>query len=337
MKEVRIKNSVVGGDNPTYIIAEVGINHNGDLELAKDMILAAWENGADAVKIQTFVTEKFLHPSHPSYQHDIDAEISHKDEQQLWDFAAARKINLFSTPEEFSSLRFIAKQNPGLMKIASMDFNYKQLIQGAAALHKPIILSSGMSTLEETHRAVRWAQEAGNTDCMVLHCVSCYPTPPEACNLNVIQTLKTALGCPVGFSDHTIGTHIPFAAVCLGADIVEKHFTLDKKMGGPDQKISMSPDDLRNFVKNVRDFERSRGTGVKEPTPEEAQPRIFKRRGIYAKRTLKRGEILTPEDVVFFAPSTPLSRVTDWDKLVGRPLTREVKKMTPIGFEDTNA
>lgn len=334
MKQIRVGNKVIGENSPTYIIAEVGINHNGDTTLAKEMISAAWENGADAVKIQTFITKEFLHPSHPSYKHDIDAEISHEQEQELWDYAAERGINLFSTPEEFSSLKFISSQNPDLIKIASMDFNYKELVQKASRLKKPIILSSGMSSLEEVLRTVRWVQEAGNDKYMILHCVSCYPTKPEESNLRVIPVLKNTLNCPVGFSDHTEGTHIAFAAVCLGANIIEKHFTLDKSMSGPDQKISMSPDDLKNLVSNVRDLEKARGTGVKAPSPSETAPRIFKRRGIYAKRPLTPGEKLTYDDVVFYAPSSEASSVENWDQFNGRHLTTPVGAMGLISLKN---
>jgi len=334
MRQVKIGDRNVGDNYPAYIIAEVGINHNGDLALAKEMISAAWESGADAVKIQTFITKEFLHPSHPSYQHDIDAEISHDEEQELWDYAKTNNINLFSTPEEFLSLQFIQKQNPSLLKIASMDFNYKELVQRAASLKKPIILSSGMSTLEEVLRTVRWVEEAGNEDYMLLHCVSCYPTPVESCNLNVIKTLKAALGCPVGFSDHTEGTHVAFSAVCLGANIIEKHFTMNKDMAGPDQRISMTPKDLRMLVDNIRDFERAKGTGIKMPAKEEREPRVFKRRGIYSKNPLSPGDILTREDVVFFAPSTPESNVDDWERFVGRKVIKHIEPMSTIGFGD---
>ena len=136
MKFFQVGNRTIGDNYPTYIIAEIGINHNGDVALAKDMVAAAWESGADAVKIQTFITKEFLHPFHPNFQCDINAEIPHEKEQEIWDFAKQRNINLFSTPEEFKSLEFIKKQNPALIKIAAMDFNYKELIQKAASLKK---------------------------------------------------------------------------------------------------------------------------------------------------------------------------------------------------------
>ncbi|MCX5816452.1 MAG: N-acetylneuraminate synthase family protein [Proteobacteria bacterium] len=331
---MRIGNKIVGDGQPVYIIAEIGINHNGDVTLAKEMVAAAWESGADAVKIQTFVTREFLHPSHPGFQYDIDAEISQEKEQEIWDFARQRDINLFSTPEEFISLEFIRKQNPQLIKIAAMDFNYKDLIQGAASLQKPIILSSGMSDLEEVLQTVRWVEESGNRDYVVLHCVSCYPTPPQACNLMAIKTMKTLLDCPVGYSDHTEGIHIPFAAVALGANVIEKHFTIDKSLPGPDQKCSMDPLGLKMLVSNIRDLEKAFGHGHKEPAPEEAQPRLFKRRGIYAAVDIKAGTVLKENGVVFYAPSTAQSRVTDWPIINGRKLKRDIMRMDLITLDD---
>lgn len=334
MNQVNIDGKVVGGGHPTYVIAEVGINHNGEVSLAKEMIAAAWECGADAVKLQTFITRDFLHPSHPDYCYDMEAEISHDQEQELWDYARARNINLFSTPEEFKSLEFIAKQDPALIKIAAMDFNYQGLIQRAAMLQKPIVLSAGMSTLEEVLRAVRWVEEAGNRQYVILHCVSCYPASPQACNLRAIQTMKTVLDCPVGFSDHTDGTHIPLAAVALGADVIEKHFTIDKKLPGPDQKCSMDPEELKDLISSLRDLERAFGHGRKEPAPEEQNARQYKRRGIYAAADLPAGGVLRESDVLFFAPSHGQSEVTDWPAMANRILNKDIRRMDPITLSD---
>lgn len=334
MKIVNIAGRCVGDGYPAYVIAEIGINHNGDVSLAKEMIAVAWESGADAVKMQTFITKDFLHPTHPGFQYDIDAEIPHEKEQEIWDFAKQRGINLFSTPEEFKSLDFIKRQNPSLIKIAAMDFNYQELVQGAALLKKPIILSSGMSTLEEVLRTVRWVEEVGNKDYIILHCISCYPAPPEACNLSVIQTMKKALCCPVGYSDHTEGIHLPFVAVALGANIIEKHFTIDKSLPGPDQKCSMDPDDLKTLISNIRDLEKAMGHGRKEPATEEQEALRFKRRGIYAATDLKSGTILKREDVLFYAPSAEKSKVTDWPLMVGRRINRTVAKMALITIDD---
>lgn len=329
-KHFKIGNQIVGDGHPAFIIAEVGINHNGNVEMAKEMISAAWESGADAVKIQTFITSEFLHPSHPTYQYDLDAEISHESELELWDYAQKQGIRLFSTPEDLKSLAFLRERRPPLVKIAAMDFNFPTLIKGAAGLAVPIILSSGMSTLEEVLKAVRWVEEAGNEECAILHCVSCYPTPPEECNLNAIRTLKSVLNGPVGYSDHTIGIHIPIAAVALGANIIEKHFTLDKRQPGPDQVNSMDPADLSALVKQVRELESAMGNGVKMPSKREAEPRRFKRRGIYAGDEIKAGQKLTESNVVFWAPSTEESTVDDWPAVEGRLASRDIAKGAPI-------
>lgn len=334
MKMVRIGNKVVGDGHPAYVIAEIGINHNGDVSLAKEMVSAAWATGADAVKIQTFVTRAFLHPTHPGFQYDIDAEISHEKEHEIWEFARQNNINLFSTPEEFISLEFIKKQNPNLIKIAAMDFNYKDLIQEVASLQKPVILSSGMSHLEEVLQAVRWMEQVGHKDHIVLHCVSCYPAPPQACNLKAIKTMKTILDCPVGFSDHTEGIHIPVVAVALGANVIEKHFTLDKTLPGPDQRCSMDPDDLKIMIGNIRDLEKALGDGLKKPAIEEEQPRLFKRRGVYAARDLFVGTTLKKSDVLFLAPSHERSKVTDWPTMVMHVLKRNIMKMELITLDD---
>lgn len=334
MRPVKIGNKVIGDGYPAYIIAEIGINHNGDVALAKEMVSAAWESGTDAVKIQTFITKEFLHPSHPGYHYDIDAEISHEKEEEIWDFARKKKINLFSTPEEFRSLEFIKEKNPKLIKIAAMDFNYKDLVQKAASLKMPIILSSGMSDMDEVRQTVKWVEEVGNFEYMVLHCVSCYPAPPQACNLMAIKTMKAELNCPVGYSDHTEGIHISLAAVALGANIIEKHFTIDKSLPGPDQKCSIAPVDLRMLINNIRDLEKAFGHGRKEPAPEEEKSRIFKRRGIYAAVDIKAGSILMDGDVVFYAPSAVNSKVTDWPNMKGRTLKRDIPNMGLITEED---
>ena len=334
MKPVQIGSRKVGDGHPAYIIAEIGINHGGDCVLAREMIQAAWETGVDAVKIQTFITRDFLHPSHPSYRYDIEAEISHAREQELWDFARQKQINLFSTPEEFKSLAYIQQQNPALIKIAAMDFNYRELVQAAASLQKPIILSSGMSTLEEALRTVRWVEETGNEQSIVLHCVSCYPALPADCNLRAIDTLKRALKCPVGFSDHTAGIHIPLAAVALGANVIEKHFTLDKKMAGPDHRCSADPAEMREFIHAVRDLESAMGDGCKQPAASEAAPRRFKRRGVYAVADLKAGETLAREKVAFMAPSVDRGALEDWPRMEGARLKRHIAAMSAIRLDD---
>lgn len=336
-RTVNINGRLVGKGHPAYVIAEVGINHQGRVDLALEMVEAAWKAGADAVKIQTFITKDFLSPLHPGYQYDIDAEIPHEQEQRIWNFAREKGITLFSTPEEAKSLAFIARQNPPCVKSAAMDFDCKEHIQSLAALKIPFILSSGMSTLEETLRTMRWVEEAGNDSPILLHCVSCYPAPVSACNLLAITTLMQVFDCPVGYSDHTIGTHMAFAAVVMGAQVIEKHFTLDHKLAGPDQACSMDPAELRRLVSDIRDFEAGRGDGRKTPAPEEAEPRKFKRRGIYAMKDLPAGCVVDRASVAFLAPSQPGGTQADWPRIEGSRLVRAVSSGSPLTLEDIGA
>ncbi|WP_419779736.1 N-acetylneuraminate synthase family protein [Maridesulfovibrio sp.] len=325
-KIINISGREVGGNAPCYIIAEVGINHMGNPELAWEMIDAAWSSGADAVKIQTFNTPEFLHPSHPCYKLDMDCQLSWEDELDLWNKARKKGIVLFSTPEDHGSLEFIKKQKPPLIKVAAMDFDCKEHVQAVSKLGLPTILSSGMSTLEETLRTVRWVEEAGNTDSIVLHCVSLYPAPAKAMNLRAIQTLAGILSCPVGFSDHSQGIHIPLSAVALGAKVIEKHFTLDKKLEGPDQACSMDPAELSELKHQIRELESALGHGRKEPAEEEIPPRLFKRRGVYAARNMKRGESITRKDVHFLAPSSVDSTMYLWTDIKSSQLKCDIAK-----------
>ncbi|CAB1082052.1 N-acetylneuraminate synthase (EC [Olavius algarvensis Delta 1 endosymbiont] len=333
MKIVDVGERKIGDAQPTYIIAEIGINHGGSVERAKEMVDAAWQSGADAVKIQSFITDDFLHKSHPSYQYDVEAEISKEKELEIWEYAGKKEINLFATPEEFRSLSFIKSLSPNLVKIAAMDFNYKDLVVAAARINKPIILSSGMCSLEEVLRTVRWVKEAGNDRYIVLHCVSNYPSEPKSCNLNAIRTLKNSLNCPVGFSDHTVGIHIALTAVALGANVIEKHFTLDHTQNGPDHRCSADPGELRQLVSQIRDFESARGDGVKRPAIEENEPRVHKRRGIYAIDYLSAGTLLTKKNVLFLAPSSETSTLELWPRMERARLNKDVpaRQLIEIG------
>jgi sialic acid synthase SpsE len=334
MKIVGVDEKRIGDGHPTYIIAEVGINHGGSVDLAKEMIDAAWKSGADAVKIQSFITDEFLHKSHPSYQYDIDAEIPKEKELAIWEYAKREGIHLFATPEEFRSLSFVKKMNPKLIKIAAMDFNYKDLVVAAAEMKKPIILSSGMCTMEEVLRTIRWVKEAGNDNYILLHCVSNYPSEPKSCNLNVIRTLKNILDCPVGFSDHTVGIHIPLAAVTLGANVIEKHFTLDHRLEGPDHQCSADPLEFKQLVLQIRDLESAMGDGIKKPAFEEKMPRIFKRRGVYAANNLAAGMTLTKDKVLFLAPSNEKSTLDLWPRMEGGRLKKDVPALLPIEISE---
>jgi N,N'-diacetyllegionaminate synthase len=324
MKTVYIGEKAIGKGNPVYIIAEIGINHNGDVELARDTIDAALDAGADAVKLQTYTTEGFIHPENPIFGAVKSCELSRDEYADLFEHARRRNGVIFSTPECKEDIQFLMTLDPSAIKIASMDLNYKAFIQLAAGTGKPILLSTGMSYLYEVANTVRWIEEVGNDRIILFHCVSCYPTPPEECNLSSMGTLADAFGYPVGFSDHTIGQEIPSAAVCMGAQIVEKHFTLDKGLEGPDHAGSADPNDLSKLVSFIRTYEKATGHGIKRPSRSEEITRLKKRRSIYAERKLLKGETLSIEDIQLLTPSVPESQLEDMENFLGRKIKEDI-------------
>ncbi len=330
MECVDISGKRIGDESLAYIIAEIGINHNGDVKLACETIDAALECGANAVKIQTYKTENFIHPDNPGFKTAKMCELSYEDYAFLFEYTRKRDGVIFSTPESLEDIQFLKNINSPAVKIASMDLNYKELIKSAARLGRPIILSTGMSYLNEVATAVRWIEEEGNKQIIILHCVSCYPTTIEECNLSAIPLLATTFNYPYGFSDHTVGIEIAFAAVCMGAKVIEKHFTLDKSLTGPDHACSASPDELKRLVSFVRNYEKAIGDGVKVPSTSEVSQRFRKRRGIYSRRALSKGDILTINDLQFLTPSTPESQLELINDFLGKKLKRDIPKYTLI-------
>ena len=326
MKTVKINGREIGEGFPTYVIAEVGINHNGDVKLARETIDAAIMSGADAVKLQTYTTEGFIHPENPIFEAVRSCELTKDEYKELFEYARSKGAVVFSTPECIEDIRFLKTLDPPAIKIAAMDMNYREFVKEAANLAKPVILSTGMSYFNEVANAVRWIEDAGNKQLIILHCVSCYPTPPQECNLSAMKIMEEAFGYPTGFSDHTVGYDIPFAAACMGARVIEKHFTLDKKLPGPDHAGSADPEDLARLIKSIRTYEEAVGNGVKRPSPSEETTRLKKRRSLYAKRELKKGDILRVEDIGFLTPSVPDSQMEDLEAFLGRTIKDGVRK-----------
>jgi len=326
MKTVSIGGHEIGVGFPTYVIAEVGINHNGDVKLARETIDAAIDSGADAVKLQTYTTGGFIHPENPIFEAVRSCELTKEEYKELFEYASAKGAVVFSTPECIEDIRFLESLDPPAMKIASMDMNYREFVREAARLGKPIILSTGMSYFHEVANAVRWIEETGNDKIVLLHCVSCYPTPPQECNLSVMAAMESAFGYPTGFSDHTVGFDVPFAAACMGARVIEKHFTLDKGLPGPDHAGSADPQDLSRLISAIRTYEQAIGSGIKRPSTSEEVTRLKKRRSIYARHDLQKGDVLKADDVGFFTPSVPESQMEDLETFLGRTLKETVRK-----------
>jgi len=320
MNEIKIKDRTIGGKNPCFIIAEAGVNHNGDVDTAKKMIDAANEAGADAVKFQTFIAEKLATKKvgKADYQKkDNDAgtqfdmlkklELGREHHAVLQNYCDEKGILFLSTPFDTGSIDFLDSINIPAFKISSGDLNNHPFLEHLASKNKPILLSTGMSTMDEIRDAVNLIKEKGNNQIVLLHCVTAYPTPIEEANVRAMLELKKLGVNVVGFSDHTAGIYASIAAAALGASVIEKHYTLDRNMDGPDHAASLEPGDLKDLVSAIRSVEASLGTGEKIPMPSEKSNIIVARKRIVAKRNIASGKPIEMEDLDFKRSAEGLS------------------------------
>ena len=338
-------------NNFPYIIAEIGANHNGDMDLAKKMINVAKQNGADAVKFQswtpTSVASKIEYDQNQSYS-DGDGGKKHfgslremvekyylkeKDHYTLKDYCDLIGIEFSSTPFSKDEADLLNQLNVPFIKIASMDINNAELIKYFAQFQKPIILSTGMATLSEISKAVEIIESQGNKEIVLLHCISIYPPKYKDIHLNNIPMLEKSFGYPVGFSDHSIGTSIPLAAVALGSCIIEKHFTLDKNMPGWDHAISADPAELKTIVEESRNIIDSLGDFRRVVSADEENKKLLFRRSAVTARELDRDHVLTKDDIGFKRPGTGISP-DRLDILIGRKLKRRLEADKLISLED---
>jgi N-acetylneuraminate synthase/N,N'-diacetyllegionaminate synthase len=295
-------------ENVTFIIAEAGVNHNGDINLAKKLIDVAKDAGVDAVKFQTFKAENVVvkDAQKAEYQKETTGkgsqyamikklELIDYDFKELADYAKENDILFLSSPFDKESVDLLDEINVPVFKVASGEITNFPLLKHIAEKGKPIILSTGMATLGEIEDALRVIRGVGVDDVVLLHCVTSYPAKMEDVNLRVIKTLKLAFELPVGFSDHTPGIIVPIAAVSLGAVVIEKHFTLDKNLPGPDHKASLEPDELKEMVVAIRDVEKALGDGIKLPTKEEEKIKKVARRSVVAKIDIPQGTTIAED------------------------------------------
>lgn len=335
----------VGPDESVLVIAEIGVNHNGDPALGLRQLRAAVDAGADAVKFQSFRAEELAtRTSAKARYQEVATPESQQDmlrrlELPLADFAtyraeaAALGAIAFSTPFDASSARDLEHLGVDLMKVPSGEITNDELLAAVGATHLPTILSTGMSTIEEVAHAVDTFRGSGGGPLALLHCVSSYPAPLEELNLRAISTLREHFGVPVGLSDHSIGRDAAVAAVALGADIIEKHFTIDRTLPGPDQAMSMEPGDFADLVRVLAEVRRGLGTGVKGPTPSEMEIRGIARRCVVAASDLRVGTVLTRAHLAVKRPGhgIPPRRLPD---LIGCRLTRDVLSDEPLRETD---
>ena len=329
----------------TYIIAEAGVNHNGQLDLALKLCDAAKEAGVDCVKFQTWQTEKIVtrKAEKATYQSENtnDAEESQFDmlkklELSYEDFRLVQEhcnkigIDFLSTPDEEYSLAFLMNElHLPLIKIGSGEVTNIPYLRQMASYHKPIILSTGMATLAQVAMAYDTLIAAGAPMVSLLHCTTNYPCPKNEVNLRAMQTMKEAFKCPVGYSDHTMGTEIPIAAVAMGAEIIEKHFTLDRSMDGPDHKASLEPQELKYMVDCIRNIEVAFGDGIKRPNPSEVEISKVVLKSIVAKVPINKGETLTANNMTIKRAGSGIP-AAHWDMIVGTKALHDYDIDEPI-------
>lgn len=319
-----------------YIIAEAGVNHNGSLPLAKQMVLEAKKAGADAVKFQTFAAENLVtkYAEKAEYQKettDIEEsqyqmlkklELSYEAHCELKVLCDSEGIDFLSTPFDLGSIELLERIGIPCYKIPSGEItNYPYLVC-VAKTHKPVILSTGMSRMEEVDEAVQVLKEYGAGGITLLHCNTQYPTPIQDVNLRAMQTLKKQFRLPVGYSDHTLGIEVPVAAAAMGAQVIEKHFTLDRSMDGPDHKASLEPEELLAMICAIRNVERAMGNGVKRPSGSETDNLVIVRKSIVAAKKIRKGEIFTDENLTTKRPGDGISPMR-WPEVIGTKAVRD--------------
>lgn len=323
----------------TLIIAEAGVNHNGSLELAKQLVASAAAAGADLVKFQSFLTSKIIarHAPKAQYQKDTTGteesqyemvrklELSRADHTALIEECRRHGIGFFSTafdPESFDMLLELGCLN--LIKVPSGELTNLPLLRYMTRLGKPVLLSTGMANLGEIEAAIEVIEAAGTPRNLItiLQCTTEYPTPMEDVNLRAMVSMKQAFGVQVGYSDHTPGIEVPIAAVALGATVIEKHFTLDRNLPGPDHKASLEPHELKAMVDGIRNIERALGDGIKRPSSSELKNKPIARKSIVASRNIKVGELFSTENLGTKRPGTGISPMR-WDEVIGRPAPRD--------------
>lgn len=333
----------------TFIIAEAGVNHNGDIELAKKLIDAAVDAGADAVKFQVFKTDLSISKGTKKAEYQVKntndevedqsdmvkkLELSYEQFDELIAYAKQSNIIWFASPFDNDSVQYLANRVP-VFKVASGEIINFPLLRDIGKSKLPVIMSRGMANLSEIKQCIDTLTSFGSTDIGLLHCVTNYPTSFESLNLNTIPLLQNIFpNIAVGFSDHSLGISAPIAAVSLGAKIVEKHFTLDKKMKGPDHKASLEPKELTTMVEYIRQVESSLGDPKLDPLEEEFGIAKIARKTIVAKQNLKKGTTLNDSNIIPKRNNAGEISPMDWTKVVGFKINKDIEEDEPITWAD---
>jgi len=342
---IKIANKWIGNEKPCFVIAEAGVNHNGSFRLAKKMVDVAKDAGVDAVKFQAFTAEqvvtkaaekalyqKRMTGGGSQYEMLKKLELTEDEFSKLAAHAKRKNIIFLASAFDKRSVDMLEGLKVPAFKIPSGEITNFLLLKHIARKRRPIILSTGMSTLGEIAEALEIIKGEGANEIILLHCVSDYPAKAEDMNLKAIDTLKHAFGLPVGLSDHTLGITVPIAAVALGAAVIEKHFTLDKKLPGPDHKASLEPKELGEMVARIREVEKALGTGIKRPTKREDAIKKAVRRSIVARMDIPQGTVITEEMLDAKRPGTGIEP-KNMGKIVGKKAKKNIKSDELITFE----
>ena len=339
------------GTNKVIIIAEAGVNHNGDINLAEKLIDAAADAGADYIKFQTFKTELNISRTARKARYQLEntgrsdetqfemvkkLELSYDSFRGLRKYCQSRKIEFLSTGFDLPSIDFLDELGQPFFKIPSGEITNKPYLEYLAGKGKPVVMSTGMANVEEVRAAFNLLLENGLSiqDITILHCNTEYPTPMQDVNLRAMLSIRDELGVRVGYSDHTLGIEIPIAAVAMGAAVIEKHFTLDRNLPGPDHKASLEPVELKQMIRSIRNVELAlAGNGIKEPSKSEKPNIPIARKSIHLNEKLKAGTILSGKHLVMKRPGTGISPM-DIDKVLGKELAITLDADTMLSWEN---
>jgi len=343
---IEISGRAVGYSRPCFIIAEAGVNHNGSVETARRLVDVAVKAGVDAVKFQTFKAERLATRDAPKAGYQMQAtdinesqfemlrrlELSRETHLELFNYCRRIGVLFLSTPFDEESADLLEEIGVPAFKIPSGELTNLPFLIHVARKGKPMIVSTGMSSLDEVEAAVQAVEQAGNTNVVLLHCISAYPADPADVNLRAMHTMASAFNVPVGYSDHTLGIEVALAAVALGACVIEKHFTLDRSLPGPDHRASLEPHELSALVRGIRIVEKALGHARKEPSASEANTAAVARKSLVAKRDIRTGSTLTEAMITLKRPGTGLPAAMR-SKVVGRKAKQDIPAGTFLTLE----
>lgn len=345
-KEIRIGDKIIGKSSPVFIIAEAGVNHNGSINIAQRLVKEAAGCGVDCIKFQTFKAEQVATGNAPKARYQLKTtdmsesqlemlkkiELKREDHVRVKKYAEEMGLTFISTPYNFEDVDFLESINVPAYKIASGQIVETPFLKKIARTRKPVILSTGMATLAEVDNAIRAIHDEGNDKVILMQCTTNYPSSIENANLRVLKTFQSTFDILVGYSDHTIGEESAIVSVALGAVMIEKHFTLDKSLPGPDHSSSMTPEELQALVQKIRKAKASLGSALKEPGNIEKENALNMRRSLVASCPIGKGEEFSSKNVTFKRPATGLSPVF-YDLIIGKRALKEISSDEIISME----